>query len=99
MEDKKIIPLKKEGYSISQIATVKYHVHPGWPLSRLRSTSGSSRQFGVTLFTQLNSVTQQPVRGKATVPISVFVTLGTEVHGQIFQLGGQPNTKPPVFSS
>ncbi|GFV96073.1 hypothetical protein TNCV_1870341 [Trichonephila clavipes] len=36
---------------------------------------------------------------RPTVPISVYVTLGTEVHEQMYQLGVQPETKPPVFSS
>ncbi|GFV71716.1 hypothetical protein TNCV_3535041 [Trichonephila clavipes] len=32
---------------------------------------------------------EQPMRAKASVPNSVFVTLGTEVHKQMFQSGGQ----------
>ncbi|GFS90283.1 uncharacterized protein TNCV_508921 [Trichonephila clavipes] len=44
-------------------------------------------------------VAQQPVRAKPTVPISVFVTLGTKVHEQMFRSGGQYDTKTPVFSS
>ncbi|GFV05108.1 hypothetical protein TNCV_223221 [Trichonephila clavipes] len=34
-----------------------------------------------------------------TVPITVYVTLGPEVHEQMFRSGGQSDAKPPVFSS
>ncbi|GFY01890.1 protein KIAA0100 [Trichonephila clavipes] len=47
-----------------------------------------------------SSVVQQPIVGpKPTVPITVFVTLGTELHDQVFQSGGQSDTKPPMFCS
>ncbi|GFV93604.1 hypothetical protein TNCV_1989161 [Trichonephila clavipes] len=33
------------------------------------------------------------------MPISVYVTLGPEVHEQMFRSGGQSDAKPPVLSS
>ncbi|GFU51875.1 hypothetical protein TNCV_3733821 [Trichonephila clavipes] len=35
---------------------------------------------------------------KPNVPISVFVTLGAEVHEQMFRSGGQSDAKPSVLS-
>ncbi|GFY04363.1 hypothetical protein TNCV_4414511 [Trichonephila clavipes] len=41
---------------------------------------------------------QQPMKDKAyTVPISVYVTMGAEVHKQMSRSGGQPKANPPVF--
>ncbi|GFX24435.1 hypothetical protein TNCV_992501 [Trichonephila clavipes] len=41
-----------------------------------------------------------PVRWpRPTVPNSVYVDLGPEVHEQIFQSGSQSDAKPPVLSS
>ncbi|GFW32838.1 adhesion G protein-coupled receptor B2 [Trichonephila clavipes] len=36
---------------------------------------------------------------RLTMPISVFVTLGAEVHEQMLQYGIQLDTKPPVYGS
>ena len=51
------------------------------------------------LKTKLSGLTAH--RGpRPTVPISVFLTLGSGVQEQIFRSGGQPNAEPPpVFSS
>ncbi|GFW94777.1 hypothetical protein TNCV_4248171 [Trichonephila clavipes] len=40
-------------------------------------------------------VTQQPMRSRPTVPISVYVTIG---HEQMSRSGSQSEAKPPVFS-
>ncbi|GFT28845.1 hypothetical protein TNCV_3585581 [Trichonephila clavipes] len=46
----------------------------------------------------LKSRSGATARRRPTVPISVFMTLGTEVHQQIFQSGGQSDQKPTVLS-
>ncbi|GFS86024.1 uncharacterized protein TNCV_1220101 [Trichonephila clavipes] len=46
---------------------------------------------------KLNSMAHRGRR--TTVPISVCMTLGTEVHEQMFLSGGQSDAKPPMFSS
>ncbi|GFW11402.1 hypothetical protein TNCV_3809211 [Trichonephila clavipes] len=38
-----------------------------------------------------------PISPKPTVPNSVYVTLGPEVHEQMFRLCGQSAVKPPVL--
>ncbi|GFW94719.1 hypothetical protein TNCV_4247591 [Trichonephila clavipes] len=45
------------------------------------------------------SVEQPPIKARPSVPISVFMTLGTEVQEQMFGLSGQSDTKPSVLSS
>ncbi|GFW97073.1 hypothetical protein TNCV_2696951 [Trichonephila clavipes] len=74
-----------------------YAIYPGWALSRSRSTGGPPKHYGVTAFTQLNSVVQQPLRAKVYCVNLSFRNL--EVHEQMLRSGGQPNMKPPVFSS
>ncbi|GFX73519.1 uncharacterized protein TNCV_2342241 [Trichonephila clavipes] len=42
---------------------------------------------------------RQPRGPRPTVSNSVYVTLGSEVHEQMFRSNGQSDTKPPVLSS
>ncbi|GFV51850.1 hypothetical protein TNCV_1322051 [Trichonephila clavipes] len=39
------------------------------------------------------------MKAMPTEPISVFMTVDTEVHEEMFRSGGQSDTKPPMFSS
>ncbi|GFV54406.1 hypothetical protein TNCV_57571 [Trichonephila clavipes] len=57
---------------------------------------------------QLNSVAQQPMMPKVSEPISGYVTMGPEVHEQMFRSGGHgsqefwgriPQLSSPVLSS
>ncbi|GFU90026.1 hypothetical protein TNCV_2439131 [Trichonephila clavipes] len=38
-------------------------------------------------------------RQRSTMPISVYVTLGAEVHEKMLRSGGQSEAKPPALSS
>ncbi|GFW59252.1 hypothetical protein TNCV_2781831 [Trichonephila clavipes] len=39
-----------------------------------------------------------PLGPRPALPILVYVTLGPEVHEQMFRSGGQSDAKPPVLS-
>ncbi|GFW37270.1 hypothetical protein TNCV_2632541 [Trichonephila clavipes] len=84
------VPCTEYSYTspYTQYSTTPYGVYGGYT-----SSSIVDRQL------KLNSVAQQPLRAKRTVPISAFMTLGTEVHEQMFRSGDQSDMKPPVFSS
>ncbi|GFV13600.1 hypothetical protein TNCV_68031 [Trichonephila clavipes] len=47
----------------------------------------------------LVGVVQHPMKAKVSVPISVFITLGIDVHEQLFRSRGQSDAKSPVFNS
>ncbi|GFV45171.1 hypothetical protein TNCV_1154401 [Trichonephila clavipes] len=50
-------------------------------------------------YINLNPLRNSPRGSKRSVPISVYVTLASEVHEQMFQSGGQSDAKPPLLSS
>ncbi|GFU81543.1 hypothetical protein TNCV_4926741 [Trichonephila clavipes] len=51
----------------------------------------------ILIFTELNSMAQKTMM--PTVPISVYLTIGTDGHVQMFRPSDRSGTNAPVFSS
>ncbi|GFX90003.1 hypothetical protein TNCV_887011 [Trichonephila clavipes] len=64
----------------------------------VRRGGSSSGVVHVLTMVQNDEWLNSPLGSRPTVPNSVYATMGSEVHEQMFRSGGQCDAKPPVLS-